>query len=209
MDQLNAATESERAAAAAKANALRAEEDAREDAAKRVALAKANAAPISLKQLAPGMTVAEIRAIHPQMRCDASTAKGHCHYFTEIPLGSPSEALSTLGGAKVKVWQVTLQNGRSVAVHVTLPSGEFDQVKASMVERFGKPVAQESSVVSNRMGAKFDQASYSWTKGGSTIVIKKRGAQVDEMLVSLTSATALREFAAGREAEIRKGAKDF
>jgi hypothetical protein len=207
---LSGKTEEERAAAATTAAALRAQADARDAALAKGAIAKANAAPIALKSLAPGMSVEEIRAIHPQISCDAPPkGKGLCHYFTKYAIGGASQALATLGGANVDTWQIILQDGKCAAVHVILPTEEFHLVKASMVERFGKPAAHELSIVTNRMGAKFDQATYRWTRGGSTVVIKQRGAKVDEMLVSLTSAASIREFAAGHEAEIRKGAKDF
>jgi hypothetical protein len=205
MDAVNAKNEEERAAARTKADALRAEEQRREDLVKRGAAAKLATAPIVLKNIAPGLTSIEVRALHPEFRCDDDA----CSYFTEIPLGPPSEALATLGGVPVKSWFLPLASNKVTSVHVTLDADRFEQVRASMIERFGRPTGQEASTVTNRMGAKFDQQHLVWQKTDGLMRVMKRARRVDEMEVVVLSAQVVKEIDERAKSRLKKGAGDF
>lgn len=189
----------------------RAETKRREQAAAvKAAEVKAAAQPIALKNLAPGMTTKEIRLLYPQFSCRVYDGDEVCSYFSEYTsIHGYNESLSTVAGAQVKSWFIPIRNGRSVSVIVTLASSEFDHVKAAMAERFGKPTSQETSTVTNRMGAKFDQTVTAWVRRGSVLQVQKRSSQVDEMRVLLTIAEAMKDADAASAAKTKKGAKDL
>jgi len=67
-------------------------------------------------------------------------------------------------------------NGRFYSYDLKFPERAFEFTRDTINARLGEPTGQKASVVSNRMGAKFDQDHLIWKTEKTTIYLIKRQA---------------------------------
>jgi hypothetical protein len=162
------------------------------------------------------MTKEEIDAAHPGLKKGCTATKDSSR-TTEICGYSPSTepilpsipSLDTFGGKRVKSWLVMFRDTKAHTVGVTLPTASFDEVIASMKERYGAPTSEKASTVQNRMGASFDQTEVEWRVGGSIIAARRRASNINDMRILLSDEASIRDGAKGRESDTKAGAKDM
>lgn len=167
------------------------------------------AEPIALKGLTPGMTKAQLEAAHPgiTLRC-----------FTPDPNPTTTELCGSHGDnfgplatfAGVKATYITHLKGDLVhTVTVALAPDDFETAVAAVTERYGKPASRRESVISNRMGAKFDQVEVRWVVQDTALYGAKRAGKIDTSSFHLTSKTMSEERDKARKDAAKKGAHDM
>jgi hypothetical protein len=113
------------------------------------------------------------------------------HPGTQCTTGDFCTIHDTIGGAGGD-FMVTIQADRVVSVSiVNIDSSEFDSVVGALVSKFGKPTLKRAGVVSNMMGAKFDDLTVDWAGKGWQIHARKRADSVtkSEVLMFTTKYT--------------------
>lgn len=159
--------------------------------------------PISIKGLAPGMTKEQAELAHAGITKLCRPAKTDqaaevCGYMPKYKSLGSIPSLDTLAGADAIGWMLVVKNGAVNTLSVRMAARDFDRVTAAMQERWGNPSKREESVIQNRMGATFDQVHTEWRVAGSVLVAKKRGGQVDEMSIYLSTEDRINEGARER-----------
>lgn len=102
---------------------------------------------------------------------------------------------------------VTFKEEKLVAAQVTFAAGDFEEVLASMRERFGTPREDEASTVQNRAGASFDNRQVTWARDGALLLLTKRAGNVDEAQMTLQGVEYLKQQSEERAQRIKEGAK--
>ena len=78
------------------------------------------------------------------------------------------------------------QDMRVIAVSVIFAEEEFGSIANALTEKFGAPTSKSKESVSNRMGAKFDNAMFVWlAKDGETLRLQQRAGEVSKSIVEL------------------------
>lgn len=171
-------------------------------------LAAHGADPLSLKGIAPGMTLDQVEAAHPGFTkfCgdSAKAGNGSCLVFISRTTRNPDvPSLATMGGAPVRSIDVKFIRGQVATVHVRMENVRFGSVLAGLNEKFGEPAKVENSSIQNRAGASFDQVEATWKGSSAELTLRKRAGSIDVMSMDLAGT----EFAADLEAQKKDRAK--
>lgn len=173
----------------------------------------AQAEPITLKGLAPGMTKAQIEEAHPgftskcmQTERDAATTEV-CGSRGASRADLP--ALVTFAGVRAISYAALLKGEVAHTVMVVIDQADFEKAESAVTERYGKPASRKLSTVKNRMGAAFDQVDVTWRVAGSVLAGQKRGINVDQASFVLTLERGIEERAGQRKESAKAGAKDM
>lgn len=170
--------------------------------------AVADAAPIELKGITPGASIASVRTTYPGFACkEQGPGAGECHYVHSVDGGI--EALNTLGGANTRVWGVRYANDRIGAINVLLRSKDFDQVAAAFVEKYGKPTKRQTSKIQNRMGASFEQVELVWSIKSEVLSVVRFAGDLETMAVNLAGKEYVEREMSRHKTDAKKGAKDL
>jgi hypothetical protein len=163
---------------------------------------------LNLKGLYIGLSLEEAKKVAPKLTDRCSTTRDltgySCYYSSKHHGGN-----ETVANKPVLSW-MTIHDGQNVSgLYVTMDSGSFDHIVAALETKWGKPSSKDESMVSNRMGAKFDQVEVSWVKDGVKLRATKRGSKVDEMRITLVSEAALKKFNEDKAKSAADAAKDL
>lgn len=121
-----------------------------------------------------------------------------------------AESFETYAGKRTKGFVIILDGGLVSRITVFLDTADFLPVTMSITQKFGKAISDATTVVQNRMGAKFDQQNVMWKQGAEVIVAtKRRTEQLDQMEVSLASAAKMEEQAEMQKRRAKEASKDL
>lgn len=174
------------------------------------------AEPLSLKGIAPGMTVEQVDAQHPGLAAKCGVWKdggSRCTYSAAREAGRSGAgaipSLTTLAGINVELWLIRLREGKVASVTVGGSSKDFDRLIAAISEKHGKPTTLTESTIQNRAGASFDQVEAQWIIADTSLQIRKRSGNVDRMMVTLGSKTDRELMEKERQENAKKDATDL
>ncbi|HEY2396416.1 MAG TPA: hypothetical protein VGH81_10630 [Rudaea sp.] len=143
---------------------------------------------LSIKGVSLHQSHDDFVASHPYAKCYISTL---CSYE------------DTLGGVDGKFLVQFDDDGVSMLSVTDIDATDFDSVAAALAAKFGKPNVSRNGVVSNAMGAKFDDRILVWGRaGGWKLQAKKRSDSV--LKSSVEFFTAKFEHAADSKAAAKK-----
>jgi len=145
----------------------------------------AQQAPFDLKGLRLGMTGTEAKTQFPSANCYPLDGKIGC-VLRRIQFGNVESA--DLG--------YQLRDDIVSYISVSFEEHKFTGVAEALKVKFGAPVTEETTVVQNRMGAKFENLTLSWTNGDVTL----RAAQ---RLRDITTSTVSLMYQSTSDAEVR------
>lgn len=178
---------------------------------RQAAIAKSGA--LSLKLMAPGMGLAELREIFPEMLCSErdEQALASCSFVPQPRfLNRPSD-LDSLAGMSADSWSVKFdQSDRLALVTVNMSSGNFPDVLAATREKYGKPLKAETTAYQNGFGAKYTGRSSRWNKGAAILEIDEYHGDRNTMQVRLgtrAGVDGIKKFAS--DVAKKRGAKDL
>jgi hypothetical protein len=86
--------------------------------------------------------------------------------------------------------------GHMFDVIAVFKEGDYATVKAAFVGKFGAPTSSHVNQVQNRMGAKFDDETLTWSNGVSAIELRQRASDLDTSAFSIYIPKMLEEVQA-------------
>jgi len=145
--------------------------------------ATAQQVPFELKGLRIGMPSAEAKALFPTSMCPPIGGAMVCSVGT-VSFGDATSA---------RLSYVLLDNN-VIDIYISLNETEFNGVVDALKSKFGMPSREENSIIQNRMGAKFENVTLSWTNGDISLTAERRNTSVDKSKVDMFSKSALVEW---------------
>ncbi|MFK4705990.1 hypothetical protein ABIC83_002829 [Roseateles asaccharophilus] len=82
----------------------------------------------------------------------------------------------------------------------------FDEALDALKVKFGPPTSFQSSWISNRMGAQFQQMEATWVDGAERLVLTRHGAEIDKPSLVYTGARAAEQSKRERDEQAKKAA---
>jgi len=109
--------------------------------------------------------------------------------------------ISFLGGKATMI----PRQGNGILLSITVMNFSFDDALLALTEKFGPPVIEES-IVSNAMGAKFEQIEATWTQGSTQLILSKHGSTLNKPVLRLDGAAAFEHWMKTRKEKAKKNA---
>ena len=145
--------------------------------------------------------------------------------FRDIPWGSPpavaKEKLPDLSCAgrcsghltigQVRVFtMIEFETGGGMdAVSLSFPSSNFYEIKVAFVERYGEPTARRTSIVQNRMGAKFQNEILEWQGQKIFIKLEQYGSKLTDSWATIQTIEGRRARLERYREKLQEGKKDL
>jgi len=153
-------------------------------------------AQMSVKDFVLGEEIDAAAGKH-NLRCEVRKGASTKLCFA-TPRDLEKEALRTVAGVGVtSLILAGTDEGKLGMVRYAFKQGDFLIVKAAFAEKYPK-LSCVDSVVSNRMGAKFDQTECTYSDRDGVLTIERRGRDINEGALTLESSayrtSLLREF---------------
>lgn len=101
---------------------------------------------------------------------------------------------------------LTFKGGQLVRVSVKGHPNNFESTRKLLVEKFGAPTSQSSTVVKNRMNAEFLDKTVSWETDAELMTFSKYAGSTDASYLVLTSRTYLESE---RQRDAERASKDL
>jgi len=114
----------------------------------------------------------------------------------------------TIAGIPVESLMLFFTEAKLQTIYITFASKEFDTVVAALQEKYGK-VTPLTDEVQNRMGATFNNETYSWRKSDQVLKAEKYGSKITTSRVTFQTDAGFDEFARRLEAQKKANAKDL
>lgn len=168
---------------------------------------------MDIKGIAIGMPASAVLAKYPYLKC-APMSHNREVCGDSRPADKPTykmvaPELETYAGERVLAFMVGIGDGDVRLVTIKLETRHYDAVSAALTERHGKPASSRTSTVQNRMGAKFDQEERIWREGEARLMARRRSSMIDQMEVSLSTESVMREDAECAKEKAKSGAGDL
>ena len=174
--------------------------------------ASANAAhsevPLEIKGIHLGISEEDLMKITPKVECKKSetlNADALCalQKFDDIP-----SSMETIGSAKVLGYDFYFLNNRLGTIVVHFWSRDFTATIAAFEEKFGKPKST-STVVQNKLSAKYENHKFSWPRKNEFIEIEEFLEDMDHSFIMLRSAEYKKELDIRLKQKIKKDAQNL
>lgn len=114
----------------------------------------------------------------------------------------------TIAGVPVRSIFLHYYSGKLENISITLEEGNFSQVSAALVAKYGKGHVR-TETLRNRMGAAFENNIFTWRRGKATLEAKRYFGKLDVSAITYRSDFALEEFTRRRGASTKARAKDL
>jgi len=116
---------------------------------------------------------------------------------------------ASVAGARATEIYFSLHDGRLHNVRATPPSSSWSIVSQAFIDRYGKPLIDESSVIQTRAGVKYENRKLVWLVGGGQIAVERYSGDVTKSsLAWMTDAHMARLKERGEQSRA-KAAKDL
>jgi hypothetical protein len=93
-------------------------------------------------------------------------------------------------------------------IYITVASKHFDKVVAALQEKYGNVVPQTEDV-QNRMGATFNNETYTWRRSDQMLRAEKYASNISSSRVTFQTDAGFEEFSRRSEAQKKANAKDL
>lgn len=114
----------------------------------------------------------------------------------------------TIAGSPAKLGIVYALDYKVNVISILFGSSEYQQIKMALIEKYGMGDVKDSEVT-NKMGARFDNQTVTWTDSENVMTLSKRSGNVDRGDLTIRSTTAVSEFHERMESESKANAKDL
>lgn len=166
----------------------------------------ANAQSMDFKGSKFGDTTAQFQELQRGFIC--ADGSDPCRMLVWSTPDGREDATMTYAGETAKGFYAKFDEDKLVSVEVRIRPESFDRVLAGLTGKFGKPKLQRS-VVQNRMGAKFEQVTASWSRKDGLILASKYTDEVTSGVIHLVSPGLARQALANEAAANRKAKSDL
>ncbi len=178
-----------------------------------LAIAATSTHAMDIKGITIGMPASAVLQKYPHLKC-APMSQNREVCGDSRPADKPTykmvaPELETYGGERVLGFLVGMGEGEVRLVSIKLETSKYEAVSAALVERYGKPASSRTSTVQNRMGAKFDQEERIWQAGEYRLLAKRRSSSIDQMEVSLSTESVMKQDAERAKEKAKSGAGDL
>jgi hypothetical protein len=92
-------------------------------------------------------------------------------------------------------WHVSLKDERVTRITFVAGSVNFEELLGALVSKFGKPAISRSAVTQNAFGAKFDNRTAIWKRGGNQILAMQRFTNLNTSAVIFSTPDAVKQDA--------------
>jgi len=114
----------------------------------------------------------------------------------------------TIAGAPVQVLLLYYYSGKLETISISFEPKHFSEVAAALTDKYGAG-SVKTEAVQNRMGATFENKTYSWRRGNATLEAKRYSSKIDRSSVMYRTDFALQEFERRRGTTVKEKAKDL
>lgn len=155
---------------------------------------------LEIKGVAAGAALSEMRSTFTGVSCSQkSEAMEICLSFDEFGFGG----VTAVGvGAEVV-------NERVATLVIYINESDFGRVASALEAKYGKPTADTTEVIRNRMGAAFDNRQAGWEWDGSRLLAIQRAGKIDRSSISLHSLELAAKASQERAEQAKEAAKDL
>jgi hypothetical protein len=105
----------------------------------------------------------------------------------------------TIAGVPVKTMVLSIYDGKLHAIIINFDPDGFDQVVDGLKEKYGESNPMNEQI-QNRMGATFENSTFSWRRADATLKATKYSASLDQSSVMFRTDFAIEEFKRRRDA---------
>lgn len=143
--------------------------------------------PITLKGMAPGMTLEELELIIPNFSAACSppanlTFAGPdgepCSYVRPRYRGPTIETFHTFADKYVNSWRFYGRENKLHAILLTFDPENFIEISKALTAKYGAPKIS-SQTLSNRMNAKFENVTAVWRRGTQTLTATRFAGDIE------------------------------
>ena len=161
--------------------------------------AMAGETTLSLKGIAPGMSLSDIDKITSDfsVTClslkieNAATDIAYCNYVPmqfEGNRGHPP--LNSFADAIPSMWAFSGMRGVIYSVAITTPETGFPAILAALKAKYGDPKLA-ATMLQNNFGAKFENTIAHWTRGTQSLRLERYGTDFQQSMLLLTDSRML------------------
>jgi hypothetical protein len=181
---------------------ISAEEKEKSDAAAKMRAAQtklendSKSSALRLKGLYPGITLEKADEYHPGIatHCKGTSALSdsvfQCTVSSSTSIGSLRfGALDTLAEQRVDFWSISGKGDVIWAISVSLDSSAAMKVGAALAEKYKFGVVS-APIMTNRMGAKFENLTRTWRSGDLMLRVAEYGSSLDTGIIAFDSTRA-------------------
>lgn len=161
-------------------------------------------APLELKGIMPGMSYSAFDARFPKI-CQAPDPQWETY---QCDFAYTSE-LQSIAEQDVAGWTVNFIGSQIGSIGGVFKSGSFLSIRDSLIAKFGRPSSVKTSAVSNAHGAKFEQITVEWRRGGSLLMIQRYASTIDDGVFLLASDRYIKRSAQIDAEKTRRRSKDL
>ena len=143
--------------------------------------------PITLKGIAPGMTLDELELAIPNFSaaCSPSADKtlsqaedGRCSYFRPRYTNPVIETFHTFADKHVSSWRFYGRESRLHAIVLAFDPDNYVDICKALTAKYGIPKTS-SETISNRMNAKFENVTAVWRRGTQALTATRYAGDIE------------------------------
>ncbi len=94
-------------------------------------------------------------------------------------------------------------------VGVRFDPASFDFIKRALINKYGKPTADDTETITTAMGGKFLNEKLKWDRRDGMILIRKYNGKITESKLSIYSIAGLAEMEKRKKEAVRQGGSDM
>jgi hypothetical protein len=129
-----------------------------------------------------GMNKEELNAAHPGLNC------GDICYYSDSLQSRHARTLETLAGAHVESWRFVFSaDNKLVSGYAKLGASSGPEVTSALVEKLGKPTAEETEEFRTADGFRGPKKITSWIDGDTVITVAYPSGRLTDMMVEIYS----------------------
>lgn len=167
-----------------------------------------------IKGLKPGMTLVEVKALYPGLKCweKSETDLAECLYsrnkYDSRVVGI--DELNSVAGNAADVWSLMFTpDDRLARITIAMSPSAYAQVRTALTEKFGKPAEEKQRVLQNGFGAKFVGKATIWRAGADAVLLQEFDGSRDTMTVTVGREKLLDQILKFANDVNKKKAKDL
>lgn len=177
--------------------------------------------PLALKGLPLGATLADVQRSYPSAKCPGDDKATMCIASYEITsrdlVGRPGypdslEAVNkemSVAGANMRTIMFHLHEGALERISMMPSPDVFEKVSTALIDRYGVPTSDESSIVRTKAGVEHTNRVIYWKLGGGFIRYSRFGSSVRNSSLTYSTYEALERMKRRAEESRKKAASDL
>jgi hypothetical protein len=190
--------------------------------------------PLAFKGLPLSASEEEVVKKYPKLRCGGAAERRSCYAFHDrmewakahtacldrsqdrvasirscMEHANQVTGYESVAGAGIRYMRFQFYEGKLSSIYFSISSKTFDKASTALVDAYGKPTSDVTSMVSNRMGAQFENRRLTWSSTSGQISITRYVGDLDTSSVMYLSPEGVEEAAKEENARRKKAAGDL